>query len=225
VRALQWISVAIVIPLLAGCGSWLVPEKTWNRDFNSYALPVWTTDGMYLVSGHSGALFLTPPPMDLGRYKAVILEDIEISTKPRSRALKPAEADRLEGYFRRRLALVFERNGWPVVDAPTEDVLRVRLSVRDIDLGRSRRSHPGKLVFAASSTPIMIALELRDAVERDRRALYGDRRELPFGSYSATDAVSIRRVEDAFYEFSIDMHRRIKQAQEGRFPPPPPRPS
>ena len=224
-RVLQWISVPTVILLVAGCGSGLVPEKTWTRDFDSYALPVWTTDGMYLVSGRAGALFLTPPPMDLSRYKGVVLEDIQISTKPRSRALKPAEEERLKGYFTRRLALVFKRNGWPVLDAPTEDVLRVRLAVSDIDLGRSRRSHPGKLVFAASSAQIMIALELRDAVERDRRALYGDRRELPFGSYNASDAVSIRRVEDAFYEFSIDMHRRLKQAQQGKFPPPPPRPS
>ena len=66
---------------------------------------------------------------------------------------------------------------------------------------------------------------MSDAIERERRALYGDRRGLPFGSYNATDAVSIRRVEDAFYEFSIDMHRRLKQAQQGKFPPPPPRPS
>jgi len=225
VRVLQWISLAIAILPIAGCASSPTLEKAWTRHFNSYAVPVWTTDGMYLVSGHAGALFLTPPPMDLNRYKGVVLEDIQISTKPRSRALKPAEEERLKAYFTRRLAHVFERNGWPIVDAPAEDVLRARLVVREIDLGRSRRSHPGTIVFSVSSAPIMIALELRDGVESKRRALYGDRRELPFGTYAGTDAVSIRRVEDAFYEFSIDMHRRLKQAQQGEFPPPPPRPS
>jgi hypothetical protein len=221
VRVLQWIAVALAILSMAGCASFWTPEKVRTRNFQSYALPVWTADGMYLVSGRAGALFLTPPPMDLSRYRGVVLEDIQISTKRRSRELKPAEEERLKGYFTRRLTHVFERNGWPVVDAPAEDVLRARLAVSDIDLGRSRRSHAGIIILGASSAPIMIALELRDGGESDRRVLYGDRRQLPFRSYVGTDAISIRRVEDAFYEFSIDMRRRIKQAQEGKFPPPP----
>ncbi len=224
-RGLQWIAVAIAILPMAGCASFPEPEKVWTRDFNAYAIPVWTVDGMYLVTGRAGALFLTPPPMDLSRYRGVVLEEIQIRTKRRSRKLKPAEEERLEAFFTRHLADAFERNGWAIVDAPAEDVLRARLVVRDIDLGRLRRSHPGTIVFGASSDQIMIALELRDGVARERRALYGDRRELPFGSYTGTDAVSIRRVEDAFYYFCIDMRRRLKQAQQGEFPPPPPRPS
>jgi hypothetical protein len=75
-------------------------------------------------------------------------------------------------------------------------------------------------------------LELRDGGENDRRLLFGDndrrllfgeKRRLPFGTYAGSDSVSIRRVEDAFYEFSIDMRRRLKQVQRGEFPPPPPR--
>jgi hypothetical protein len=54
--------------------------------------------------------------------------------------------------------------------------------------------------------------------------LFGDKRRLPFGAYSGTDSVSIRRVEDAFYYFSIDIRRRLAQVQRGKFPPPP-RPS
>ena len=222
-RVLQWITVALAILPMAGCASFWTPEKARTRDLQSYALPVWTDDGMYLVSGRAGALFLTPPPMDLSRYRGVVLDDIQISTKKRSRELSSAEEERLKGYFTRRLTHVFERNGWAVVDAPAEDVLRVRLAVREIELGRSRRSHPGIVVFGVSSSRIMIALELRDGGEGDRRVLYGDRRELPFRSYVGTDSISIRRVEDAFYEFSIDMRRRIRQAQEGKFPPPPPR--
>jgi hypothetical protein len=225
VRVLQWIAVALAILPMAGCASFWTPKKARTRDFESFALPVWTDDGMYLVSGRAGALFLTPPPMDLSRYRGVVLEGIQISTKPRSRELKPAEEERLKGYFTRRLTHVFERNGWPIVDAPGTDVLRARLTVREIDLGRSRRSNTGIIVFGVSSSRIMIALELRDGDETGRRMLYGDRRALPFRSYVGTDAISIRRVEDAFYEFSIDIRRRIRQAQEGKFPPPPPRPS
>jgi hypothetical protein len=187
---------------------------------------------MYLVTGRAGALFLTPPPLDLSRYRGVVLDDIQISTKQRSRELKPFEEERLKGYFTRRLAHVFESNGWPIVDTPAEDVLRVRLAVRGLELRRSRRSHHGIIVSGVSGGEITIALELRDGGENDRRLLFGDndrrllfgeKRRLPFGTYAGSDSVSIRRVEDAFYEFSIDMRRRLKQVQRGEFPPPPPR--
>jgi hypothetical protein len=223
-RVLQWISVALAILPMAGCASFWTPEKVWTRDLESYALPVWTTDGMYLVSGRAGALFLKPPPMDLSRYRAVVLDDIQITTKDRSRELEPPEEERLKGYFTRRLTHVFERNGWPVVDTPGKDVLRVRLAVRDVDLGRSRHSHTGNIVSGVSSGKIMIALEFRDGAEGDRRLLFGDKRRLPFGTYAGSDSVSIRRVEDAFYYFSIDIRRRLDQVQRGEFPPPP-RPS
>jgi hypothetical protein len=47
------------------------------------------------------------------------------------------------------------------------------------------------------------------------------RRRLPFGTYVGTGAISIRRIEDAFCYFSIDMRRRIKQAQQGNSRRPP----
>jgi hypothetical protein len=222
VRFVQWISVAIAILPMTGCGWFGTPKKVWTRDFESYALPVWTTDGMYFVSGRSGALFLTPTPPDLTRYLGVLLEDIQISTKPRSRELKPFEEERLKGYFTRRLKAVFESNGWPIVDAPAADVLRVRLAVADLELERGRRRHPGNVIAGVSGDEITITLELRDPLKSDRRLLlYGDKRRLPFGVYSGMDSISIRRVEDAFYYFSIEIQRRLAEVQRGEFPPPP----
>jgi len=179
---------------------------------------------MYLVSGRSGALFLTSSPLDFDHYRGVVLEEIQIGTTHRSRELKPSEEERLRGYFTRRLEHVFERNGLPIVETPAEDVLRVRLAVKDLKLQVSHRSHFGNIVFGVSSDKITIALELRDAKSSDRRLLFGDKRRLPFGVYSGTDSVPIRRVEDAFYYFSIDIRRRLEQVQRGDFPPPP-RPS
>jgi hypothetical protein len=118
----------------------------------------------------------------------------------------------------------FESNGWPIVETPGADVLRARLAVTDLDLQRTRRSNVGNIVAGVSSGKISIALELRDAIEGDRRLLFGDKRRLPFGVYTGSDSVSIRRVEDAFYYFSIEVRRRLDQAQHGVFPPPP-RPS
>jgi hypothetical protein len=180
---------------------------------------------MYLVAGRAGALFLTPTPPDLSSYRGVVIDDIEISTKDRSRELKPFEVERLKGYFTRRLTLVFESNGLPIVDTPADDVLRVRLAVRGLEIQRAKRSHTGSVISSVSTGQITIALELRDAGENDRRLLFGDNRRLPFGTYAGSDSVSIRRVEDAFYDFSIDVRRRLKQVRRGEFPPPPPRAS
>jgi hypothetical protein len=191
----------------------------------SFTLPVWTTDGMYLVTGRSGALFLTPPPLDLNHYRGVVVDEIQIGTKDRSRKLTLFEEDRLKGFFTRRLKTAFERNGWPIVDAPGEDVLRVRLVVRNLELERWRRHHVGSVVLNSSVNRIVIVLELRDAVGNDRRLLFGDSRRLPFGVYSGSSPISIQRVEDAFREFSIDFRRRLREVQRGEFPPPSPRPS
>jgi hypothetical protein len=157
----------------------------------------------------------------LSRYRGVVFEEIQIKTNKRSRELEPSEEEQLKGYFTRRLASVFERQGWAIVDTPGEDVLEVRLVVKDLELQRSRRSHFGAVVLGSSNAKIGIALELRDAVHHDRRLLFGDARRLPFGVYAGSDSVSIRRVRDAFYEFSIDIRRRLAQAQRGEFPPPP----
>jgi hypothetical protein len=224
VHYVQWLSVVIAAVLSVGCGSLWAPDKTWTGDMQSFALPVWTSDGMYLVSGRSGALFLAPSPPDLNHYRGVVLEEIQISTARHSRELKPSEEERLKGYFTRRLESVFERNGWPIVETPAEDVLRVRLAVRDLELRGPRRSHTGNIVLSASSAKIAIALELRDATNSDRKLLFGEKRRLPFGVYSGSDSVAIRRVEDAFYYFSIDIRRRLRQVQRGEFLPPP-RPS
>jgi hypothetical protein len=179
---------------------------------------------MYLVTGRSGALFLSTSPLDINRYRGVVLEDIRISTKDRSRDLKPHEEERLKGYFTRRLERMFRRNGWPIAESPGEDVLRVRLAVKGIELERWRRPHYGSIVSNPSTGRIAIVLELRDAEKNERILLFGDKRRLPFGVYSGSDSVAIRRVEDAFYYFSIDIRRRLNQVQRGEFPPPP-RPS
>ena len=220
----QWLTLAIVAASSLGCGSFWTPQTVWTRDLESFPLPVWTTDGMYLVSGRAGALFLTPDPLDLSRYRGVLLEEIQITTKHRSRELKPVEAERLKQYFTRRLEHVFESSGWTIQESPGADVLRARLAVKDVELPGGRRSHFGNIVSGVSSDKITIALELRDAADRDRRLLFGDKRRLPFGVYVGSDSVSIRRVEDAFYYFSIDIRRRLEQVQRGEFPAPP-RPS
>ncbi len=227
-RFSQWLAVATAGVLSVGCSGPSKspkPAKIWTRDSGSFTLPVWTVDGMYLVTGRSGALFLSTSPLDINRYRGVVLEDIRISTKDRSRDLKPHEEERLKGYFTRRLERMFRRNGWPIAESPGEDVLRVRLAVEGIELERWRRPHYGSIVSNPSTGRIAIVLELRDAEKNERILLFGDKRRLPFGVYSGSDSVAIRRVEDAFYYFSIDFRRRLQEVQRGDFPPPPPRPS
>ena len=228
VHFLQRLFVVIVIVIVAvssvGCALFWTPGRVPTRGMGSFALPVWTADGLYLVSGRSGALFLAPSLQELNHYQGVVVEEIEISTSDRSRELRPSEEKRLKGYFTRRLEHVFERTAWPLVETPGDDVLNLRLAVRGLEVRRRRDSHFGKIIAGRSSRKITIALELRDGATSDRRLLYGDKRPLPFGAYSGSDLVSIRRIEDAFYEFSIDIRHRLAQLQRGEFPPPPPPP-
>jgi len=219
-----WLFVGIVAVSSVGCAPSHEPSKFRTRGTGAFTLPVWTADGMYLVTGRSGALFLTPSLMELNHYRGVVVEAIEISTSDRSRELRQSEEKRLKGYFTRRLEHVFKGTGWPLVETPGDDVLNLRLAVRGREVRRRRDSHFGKIIAGRSSTKITIALELRDGATSDRRLLYGDKRPLPFGAYSGSDSVAIRRVEDAFYYFSIDIRRRLAQVQRGKFPPPP-RPS
>ncbi len=213
VHLVQWLFVVIVAVSSVGC------TPAWTAHFGE---PVWTTDGLYLVRGRSGALFLTPPPLDLSRYRGVILEEIQISTKHESGGLTPSIEARLRGYFTRRLKNVFERHGWAIVETPGEGVLRVRLAVGDLELRRpSRRFHFGTVVTEPSVHRITIVLELRDSVTNDRRLLYGDKCSLPFGVYAGSESIPIRRVEDAFYYFSTDLRHRLVQVERGEFPPPP----
>jgi hypothetical protein len=224
VRVSQWLTVAVAAVLFVGCSGLPNSPKIRTRNLGAFPLPVWTTDGMYLVTGRSGALFLTPSPLNSNHYRGVVVDEIQISTGDRSRELTRYEEERLKGYFTRRLKTAFEPNGWPIVDTPGEDVLRVRLVVRNLELERWRRNHFGNVIMNSSLDRIVIVLELRDAVGNDRRLLFGDRRSLPFGVYSGSSAISILRVEDAFDDFSIDFRRRLREVQRGEFPPPP-RPS
>ena len=223
-RFVQSLSVVIAAVLFVGCASPSEPREIWTRKMGAVTLPVWTTDGMYLVTGRAGALFLKPSSSELNRYRGVVLEEIQISTKPRSRDIKPSEEKRLKGYFTRRLERMFRRNGWLIAESPGEDVLRVRLAVKGLELERWPVSHFGTIFANSSTGRIEIVLELRDAEKNERILLFGSRRRLPFGVYSGLDVVSIRRVEDAFDDFSIEFRRRLGQVQRGEFPPPP-RPS
>lgn len=224
VHFVQRLFVVSVAVSFVGCAAFGTPENAQTPGRASFALPVWTTDGMYLVSGRSGALFLAASPLEWSHYRGVVVDDIEISTKDRSRDLTPYEENRLRGYFTRRLEKVFGSNGWPIVETPGEDVLRLRLAVRGLEVRRPRDFHFGTIIVGPSSTKITIVLELRDPATGDRRLLFGDKRALPFGAYAGSSSVSIRRIEDAFYEFSIVIRRRLAEVQRGAFPPPP-RPS
>ena len=220
VRFSQWLAAAAGAVLVVGCFEPAKPVRIRDRHRGSLT-HLWTADGMYRVTGRSGALFLSPPSIDLRGYRSVLPESIEIRTKRPSRDLEPKEEERLKGFFMRRLEKVFERNGWQIVKAPGENVLRLRLVVSDVKLERHRNSHFGIAISSGSIHRIAIVLELRDALTNDRRLLFGDRRRLPFDSYSGPDLVSIMRVEEAFDDFSIDFQRRLKQVRRGDFPPPP----
>jgi len=150
-----------------------------------------------------------------------MLDEIQISTKEGSRELKPTEEEWLRASFRRGLLRLFDQRSWS--PQPDADVLRVRLAVRDVEFHRRTKNVGSSLISGVrSGQDITLILELRDSVERSRVLVFGEKTELPFGTYSGLGQVDINRVKDAFRDFTEDARRHLVAAKRGEYPPPPP---
>jgi hypothetical protein len=157
----------------------------------------------------------------LKTYRGVMLDEIEISLKEGSRSLRANEEEWLRASLRRGLLRLFGERNWS--RQPDAGVLRIRLALRDVEF-RRYGGHVGSTVVAndSKSNNVTMILELRDSVERDRVLVFGEKTELPFGTYSGLGQVDINRVKDAFRDFAEDARRHIKAAKRGDYPPPPP---
>jgi hypothetical protein len=217
----SWISVLVAILPMVGCSSDPPPTVDQMIGRRMYSGSIWTVDGMYLVARGPGALFIADPPLRLNDYRGVMLDEIQISTKEGSRDLKPTEEEWLRASFRRGLLRLFDQRDWS--PQPDADVLRVRLAVTEVEFQRRTQNVGSSLITGVrSDQSITIILELRDSVERSRVLVFGEKTELPFGTYSGVGEVGVKRVKDAFREFTRDARRHLAAAKRGDYPPPPP---
>jgi hypothetical protein len=115
------------------------------------------------------------PGVNLGQYSKVMLDPVEVSFSknwtpdraggPITAAERQTIKDGLAKIFRQELTKVLQRDGgYPVVNAPNDDVLRIRAEVRDLyinapDVPRAGRSR----MYALSTGEMRLVAELRDA--------------------------------------------------------------
>jgi len=218
-KPLQWLFTALATFAFCGCAEHYSPRvhKAGTQTFQS---PVWTLDGLYLVDiGGPGVLFMKHPATELNRYTGLLIDDIQIRSNEGSTQLLPKEEEWLRGYSRRVLLRVFAESELALVDAPGTDVLRLRLSISDVDFRRTY-VESGSSKTLNPSGGITAVLEFRDSLERDRVMLFTERRFLPFGVYFGPGRVELERIEDALDEFTRDVRVHLLAARGGMLPSP-----
>ena len=131
------------------------------------------------------------PGADLGRYSKVILDPIEVSFRkdwkpaPQGYPITAAEKQKIRAglaqVLREEFARELGRSGrYRVVDAPDEDVLRIRAEIRDLSINAPDLDRPGIVRnYTLSVGELTLVAELRDAPTGDLLARVVDHRKDP----------------------------------------------
>jgi hypothetical protein len=147
---------------------------------------------------------------DLGVYQKVMLDPIEVSfqrgwdphpagmpiTAQEKQQLRQGLADVLKDEF---IAELGRSRRYPVVDAPGEDVLRVKAEIRDLTINAPDLMRPGIIrSYTVSTGEMTLVAELRDAATGDLIARVIDRRRDPDSTWfelttRVTNEVAARR--------------------------------
>jgi hypothetical protein len=156
--------------------------------------------------------YLVQPDADLARYRAIMLDPVEVSfdrkwdPKPAGRELTVEEKTKLRADVARIVQKEFSSEltggGYRIVTEPGDDVLRVRAEVRDLyqnapDVDRPSRTQ----TFTRSTGRLTLVAELRDSASGALIARALDRYEDP---------------EDLWFQWttSIDNNEAVRDAAE-----------
>ena len=156
--------------------------------------------------------YLVQPDADLARYRAIMLDPVEVSfdrkwnPKPGGRELTAEEKTKLRTDVARIVQKEFSSElaggGYRIVTEPGDDVLRVRAEVRDLyqnapDVDRPSRTQ----TFTRSTGRLTLVAELRDSASGALIARALDRHEDP---------------EDMWFQWttSIDNNEAVRDAAE-----------
>jgi len=202
-----------------GCAGYFTP-KVHKAGTDTFHSPVWTTEGLYLVDiGGPGVLFIRHPATDLSHYTGLLIDDIQIHSKEKNTQLRPKEEESLRNYTRRALLRVFDKSELALVDSPGTDVLRVRISISDVDFERIYLDGANSKTVSPSGG-FTAVLEFRDSLNRDRLMLFTEKRVLPMGTYFGPGAIELERIEDAVDNFARDVRVHVIAARNGSLPAP-----
>jgi hypothetical protein len=156
--------------------------------------------------------YLVQPDADLARYRAIMLDPVEVSfdrrwePRPAGRELTVEEKTKLRADVARVVQKEFiselSGGGYRIVTEPGDDVLRVRAEIRNLylnapDVQRSSRTQ----TFTRSAGELTLVAELRDSASGALIARALDRYEDP---------------EDFWFQptTSIDNNEAVRQAAE-----------
>ena len=132
------------------------------------------------------------PGASLVRYKKVMLDDLDVAFKADWQTRRPGiSANEIAdirtmgaSLFRAAYASELEKGGYPVVNAPGPDVLRVKASVVDVDFAPASAAAAGVGgKYIVSTADISLLAELRDSqsgaviarvIDRNRGRNLGD---------------------------------------------------
>lgn len=170
------------------------------------------SEGLVEVRVRGLQQYLVQPDADLARYRAIMLDPVEVSfdrrwnPRPAGREVTAVEKTKLRADVARVVQKEFSseltQGGYRIVTAPGEDVLRVRAEVRDLylnapDVLRSSRTQ----TYTRSTGELTLVAELRDSASGALIARALDRYKDP---------------EKAWFErtTSIDNDQAVREAAE-----------
>jgi hypothetical protein len=178
------------------------------------AAPAGAANGEGLVEVRVRGLqqYLVQPDADLARYRAIMLDPVEVSfdrrwePRPAGRDLTAEEKTKLRADVARVVQKEFiselSGGGYRIVTEPGDDVLRVRAEIRNLylnapDVQRSSRTQ----TFTRSAGELTLVAELRDSASGALVARALDRYEDP---------------EEAWFQLttSIDNNEAVRDAAE-----------
>lgn len=174
--------------------------------------PAANAEGLVEVRVRGLQQYLVQPDADLARYRAIMLDPVEVSfdrrwnPKPAGRELTVEEKTKLRTDVARIVQKEFTgeltKGGYQIVTEPGDDVLRVRAEVRDLYLNAPDIPRPSRTQsFTRSAGELSLVAELRDSASGALIARALDRYEDP---------------EDNWFQLttSIDNNEAVRDAAE-----------
>lgn len=158
-------------------------------------LPEFNEDGMQLVKNTRMTTIYADPDADLSVYKKIMLEDASVSFKKnwqreqnRQSAyssafrVKDSDVERIKEdtstLFREVFTKELQTSGYTLVDAPGEDVLKVKPAIIDLDVVAPDVRAPGRsMSFSESGGEMTLVLKLYDSQTNDLIVTARDRKQ------------------------------------------------
>lgn len=158
--------------------------------------PVRTPDGLVKVQNSRVDSVYAAPGLSLAKYRRVMLDNVDVAFRHDWQTRHPQiAADEVSAIrygatslFRVEFSNALEKGGYPVVDKPGPDVLRVNASIVDLDFVAPNAGASPSQSFVVSSAEMSLVAELRDSQSGAMLARVADqKRGRSYGNLQVAD--------------------------------------